>query len=115
MSLMEDAFSFDKIVQTRVYPTYKESVIFSKTGILNGEQFHKTLRNIIAHTIKEGMRVTVITGQEKGLKGTVKEVLDQDTIRMEFTTNDQAMLTVDIPKLYVRVSDYVVGDSVKVI
>jgi transcription elongation factor SPT5 len=111
----EDAFSFDKIVQTRVYPTYEEFVIFSKTGILNGEQFHKTLRNIIAHTIKEGTRVTVITGQEKGLKGTVKEVLDQDTIRMEFTTNDQAMLTVDIPKSYVRVSDYVVGDSVEVI
>jgi hypothetical protein len=111
----EDAFSFDKIIQMCVYPTYEKLVIFSKTGVLNSEQFHKTLRNIIAHTIQEGTRMTVITEQEKGLKGTVKEVLDQDTIQMEFTTNGQATLTMDIPKSYVRVSDYVVGDSVKVL
>jgi transcription elongation factor SPT5 len=112
----EDKLSFDKVVQTRVHPTYEEFIIFHKTGILDVEQYHRTLRNVIAHTLKEGTRVTVITGQQKGLKGTVKELVDQDTVRVEFTTDDQATSSsVDIPNLYVKVSDYEIGDSVEVI
>ena len=112
----EDALSFDKAIQTRVNPTYEEFFLFCKTGILDGEQYHRTLRNIIAHTLKEGTRVTVITGQQKGLKGTVKELVDQDTVRVEFTTDDQAtVLTVDVPNLYIKVSDYEIGNSVEVI
>jgi ribosomal protein L24 len=74
------------------------------------------LRNIIAHTLKEGTRVTVITGQQKGLKGTVKELVDQDTVWVDFTIDDGATsLTVDIPNLYLKVSDYEIGDAVEVI
>ena len=58
----------------------------------------------------------VITGQQKGLKGTVKEIVDQDTIRVEFTsTNQTTSSTVDVPNMYVKVSDYEIGDSVEVI
>jgi transcription elongation factor SPT5 len=112
----EEELSFDKVVQTRVHPTYEEFFLFHKTGILDLEQYHRTLRNIIAHTLKEGTRVTVITGQQKGLKGTVKELVDQDTVRVDFTIDDGATsLTVDIPNLYLKVSDYEIGDVVEVI
>jgi ribosomal protein L24 len=55
-------------------------------------------------------------GQLKGLKGTVKEVVDQDTVQIQSTTDDPASsLTVDVPNKSVKLSNYEMGDSVMVI
>jgi ribosomal protein L24 len=57
--------------------------------------------------------VTIIAGQQKGIKGVVKERVDQNTLRVGFGTDHSS--TVDVPNQFVKVSDYEMGDTVKVI
>jgi transcription antitermination factor NusG len=112
----EDCLSLDSVIQTTVTPTYEELLVFQKTGIIDIGQYNSTLNKITANSLKEGMKVTVITGQQAGLKGVVKELVDQDTIRIQCGTEDPAStLTFDIQNKYVKLSDYEIGDSIKVI
>src|SRR5215470_7947702 len=91
----------------------KNSTFFHRSGILDMALYDRTLKNIITLTLKEGIKVTVITRQQKGLKGTIKELVDQDTIRVEFSIDNQVTSTMDLLNLYVKVSDYEVGNSVQ--
>jgi transcription elongation factor SPT5 len=99
----EDCLSLDSVIQTTVTPTYEELLVFQKTGIIDIGQYNSTLNKITANSLKEGMKVTVITGQQAGLKGVVKELVDQDTIRIQCGTEDPAStLTFDIQNKYVK-------------
>jgi transcription elongation factor len=114
--ITEDALSLNKVIQAPVTPTYEEFITFQKTGILDFGQYDRTLRNLEAHSLKVGTKVTVIVGQQMGLQGTVKELVDQDAIRIEFSSDTQATsLDVVVPNKYVKISDYEMGDSVVVI
>jgi ribosomal protein L24 len=87
-----------------------------KTGILDFGQYDRTLRYIEALSLKVGTKVTVTVGQQKGLQGTVKELVDQDMIRIKFPSDTQAtFLDVVVPKKYLKISDYEMGDLVVVI
>jgi ribosomal protein L24 len=112
----EKGIRLDKFIQTPITPTYDELYMFQKSGILDIGLYSRALRDIMAHSLKEGWKVTVIAGQQKGLKGTVKEVVDQNTIRVEFAIdNYTSTSTVDVLKKYVKISNYEMGDSVKVV
>jgi transcription elongation factor SPT5 len=114
--IMEEELSFDDVVQTRVIPTYEEFYMFHKSGILDIQQYDRILSIIEAHSVKEGTKVTVILGQQQGLKGTVKELVDQSTVRIEPTAEDGAnSSTVDVPIEYIKISDYEMGDWVVVV
>jgi transcription elongation factor len=104
----------DKFVQTTATPTYEELYDFQKTGILCIEVYGRALRDIMALSFKEGSKVTIIAGPQTGLKGVVKELVDQSTIRVEFATDQTSFSTIDIPNQYVKVTDYKMGDLVKV-
>jgi len=114
--LITDDLSFDDVIQTCVIPTYEEFFMFHKSGILDIQQYNRILRIIDAHSVKEGTKVTVIIGQQKGLKGTVKELVDQNTVHIEFTVDSGATSsTVDVPMEHIKISDYEMGDWVIVI
>jgi transcription elongation factor len=114
--ITEDALSLDKVIQAPATPTYEEFIIFQKTGVLDFGQYNRTLRNMEALSLKVGTKVTVVVGQQKGLQGTVKELVDQNMIRIEFPSDTQATsLDVIVPTKYVKISDYEMGDSVVVI
>jgi transcription elongation factor SPT5 len=114
--ITEDTLSLDKVIQAPATPTYEEFIIFQKTGILDFGQYDRTLRNMEALSLKVGTKVTVIAGQQQGLQGTVKELVDQDMIRIEFPSDTQTTsLDIIVPNKYVKISDYEMGDSVVVI
>jgi transcription elongation factor len=111
--LQEISVPFDQFIPARATPSYEELCDFSQTSYLNFEQYMKWLSVLARKSLKRGDKVHIISGETAGIHGRIIDIIDTETVRIEYLTN-QIKENVDVLIDCVKAL-YSVGDTIRVV